>query len=268
MRRRTQIDPVLFTAGEIPVLMSLESTPYDLRWQMFGIPVRIHPTFWLIALLFSWPIFDRYGFPFLLIGVGSMLVALLAHEMAHALMFALYRVRSSIICYSFGGLTIPQGRVSLRLHRILVTLAGPFTNLALAALLWASNESTPWAITNLYTAVFFDIFFSINLGWGVLNLLPIIPLDGGQVTREIWQHYRPRNATEGSLTLSLVVAFAFSAYAFACHFNLIPRNLTPWWLRPGLFAAILFALLGAQNYMELQNLRRSRSYYDDQSPWR
>ena len=72
---------------------------------------------------------------------------------------------------------------------------------------------------------------------GLLNLMPVWPLDGGQVSRELWMKYRPYGGLVASLRMSMAVAIAFSAYAVGCEFDLIPRDFTVWWLRPGLFAS-------------------------------
>lgn len=237
------------------MFMSVEPTPYDLKWQMFGIPIRIHPTFWLIAVWFSWSLADL-GLQFVLIGMACMLVSLLAHELAHALMFGYYGMRSVIFCYCFGGLAIPEGQLPVRSQRIAVMLAGPCANFLIAGIVWSSNQLEPWAGNNPYTVVIYLILFSINLFWGLLNLLPVHPLDGGQVSRELWIKSQGRSGMVSALKMSIAVAAGFAAYSLACHFNVIPSSVTPWWLRPGLFAGIMFAILAIQNYFQLQNQRQ------------
>ena len=58
-------------------------TPYDLRFNLFGIPVRVHPLFWLVAAILgagSDP--DPIE---LLLWIGTVFVSILIHEMGHAL---------------------------------------------------------------------------------------------------------------------------------------------------------------------------------------
>ena len=247
--------------------MNLQRTPFDLNWRMFGIPVRVHPSFWLIAALFAGSLL-KFGIHLWLIGIGCMFVSLLAHEMAHALGFQFFGTQSSILCYSFGGLTFPEGRLPLRSQRIAVTLAGPFANFAIAGLVWASNAIEPWALTSDVTVTIYWVLFSINIAWGILNLLPVHPLDGGQVSRELWVKFQGAKGLTASLQMSFVVAIAIAGLAFACEFKLIPPGWIPPELQPGLFAGLLFALLAAQNYVDLRNQRRSMQYYDDRSSWR
>jgi stage IV sporulation protein FB len=250
------------------MLVTTQRTPYDLNFRIFGIPTRVHPSFWLIAVIFSWPL-SADGLQFVLLGIACMFVTIMVHELGHALMWRAYHMDSAILLYSFGGLTFPEGRLPRRSWRIIVTLAGPFANFLLFGVIWGSDQVQPWQSTNLYTDVVFDVLVQINLGWGLLNLLPVYPLDGGQISRELWLEYQPSMGVVNSLRMSMIVAIAFSAYAVGCRYDLIPRQWTVWWLRPGMYAAILFAVLALENYFDLQNQQRSRFYSnEDQPPWK
>jgi Zn-dependent protease len=260
----------LSLAENPPMLMNLPRTQFDLSWRMFGIPVRVHPTYWLVSVLFALPYLDELrggGVGVFLIAIGCMFISLMAHELGHALMFRAYHMDSGIFLYSFGGLTTPDGRLPRRSWRNIVTLSGPLANFLLMGLVWGSNYVQPWALTNRYTFFVYIFLFRINLWWGLVNLLPVWPLDGGQISRELWTKYRPYTGVVNSLQMSLIVAIAFSAYAFGCHFNVFPDDWIVFELRPGLFAAILFAILAIENYQELDHLKRAGSYYDDRAPW-
>lgn len=250
------------------MLFDLQRTPFDLNWRMFGIPVRVHPSFWLVAALFSWP-WVELGFGYFFIAVGCIFLSVLLHELGHALTFRYYRTYSSILLYSFGGLAMPEGgRLPYRSQRIIVSLAGPFANFLLLGLVWGSNYVQPWAgPIGSYTGLLYFYLFRVNLFLGLVNLLPVWPLDGGQVSRELWTKYRPYTGVVNSLQMSLVVAITIAVYAIACEFNAIPPGWMVWWLRLGLFAGILFALLAVQNYMDLQNQRRAGAYDDNRAPW-
>lgn len=254
----------------IRMFFNIQPTPYDVRFRVLGIPVCIHPSYWLVSALFAWSL-AKLGIQFWFIGIGCMFLSLMVHELGHALMFRYYGVASVIFLYSFGGLAIPEGRVPKRSQRIIVALAGPTANFLLAGLVWGSNYIEPWTV-NLYALVIFSILFSINLYWGLLNLLPVWPLDGGQVARELFQKYNSRDGLVKSLQLSVAVAIAFVIYALACEFELIPLEFISSLFRPGIFAAVIFAMLAFQNYTELQNTRRmpgfSRQDDDDRPPWR
>ena len=99
------------------MLQEPPESPYDLRFDFLGFPVRVSWSFWLGALIFGWSLVNFFanlpGSPgklaLLLIWSACMFVSILIHELGHALAFRRYGVHSSIVLYHFGGLAIPQG---------------------------------------------------------------------------------------------------------------------------------------------------------------
>lgn len=57
-------------------------TRWDLQWRMFGIPVRVHPLFWLAALMLTFS--GNVSLPVVLIGTVCLFVSILLHEFGHA----------------------------------------------------------------------------------------------------------------------------------------------------------------------------------------
>ncbi len=251
------------------MLLNVQPTQFDLNFRIFGIPVRVHPSFWLVAAIFSWPYMED-GIQFLLVVVACMFVSLMAHELGHALTYGTYHIQSGILLYFIGGLTISNGGLSRSSQRIIVVLAGPLANFLIAFVVWATNDVQPWRQTNDYTWIVYYILFRINLYWGLLNLIPVLPLDGGQISRELWLQSQPRSGIVNSLRMSVIVAIVAAVYSFGCVFNVVPETLSVWWLRPGKFVAILFAILAVQNYVDLQNTQGPQARYDDDDrpPWR
>src|SRR5438132_7960290 len=90
-----------------------------------------------------------------------------------------------IVLYSFGGLAVGASALRNRWQRIAVYLAGPGAGFCLWGLVWLLSRSVereqlaPLAKEALYSLDW------INLAWGLINLLPIWPLDGGQVCRDV-----------------------------------------------------------------------------------
>src|SRR5271166_3082724 len=99
--------------------MNVQPTQFDLNFRIFGIPVRVHPSFWLISALFAWQ-FMEWGLQFFALAVGCMFVSLMAHELGHALTFGAYGTRAGILLYFLGGLAIPNGGLSRSSRRIIV----------------------------------------------------------------------------------------------------------------------------------------------------
>lgn len=167
-------------------------TPFDVRFPLFGIPIRIHPSFWLISVLLLYDIVAIRP-----IAAGLVLAALffsiLCHELAHALVFRRYRIHSSIVIYCFGGLTRPDYNPPRYTQRIAVSLAGPLTNFLIMGLTWGTNQIEPWRMLSIDVFILYDYLFYLNLFLGVINLLPIWPFDGGQISMELWVRARPRD---------------------------------------------------------------------------
>ncbi|MFN8386267.1 MAG: hypothetical protein U0X92_07570 [Anaerolineales bacterium] len=77
---------------------------YDLRFSIAGIPVRVHPLFWLIALLLG----SSGDLLQIVIWIFVVFVSIVVHELGHAFAFRWYGLRSQILLHFSGGLTIPE----------------------------------------------------------------------------------------------------------------------------------------------------------------
>jgi Zn-dependent protease len=246
-------------------------TPYDLRWWMFGVHVRVHPLFWLLSVLLGW---NAYSGPngslgLLAVWVACVFVSILLHEFGHVLMGWLFGSKGHIVLYSFGGLAIGSNNLSRRWQRILVLLAGPgiqllFFAVLLAVWIFLPLVAGPGLWGPYGREVFWDLF-QINLFWALLNLLPVFPLDGGQISREVCQGISPERGGAFALGLSMVVAAAIALHAFFGD-----RSPLPIPIPTGPYTAILFALLAVTSFQALmmENERqRYRERVDDELPW-
>jgi len=86
----------------------------------------------------------------------------------------------------------------------------------------------------------------INVLWGIVNLLPVYPLDGGQIAREVLVAVNPRAGIQQSLMLSALTATALAVVGLAL------------WKSP--FVTLLFGYLAYSSYMALQA-------YNRRGPW-
>lgn len=160
----------------IPSLPAGESLPFSLRFRVGPFPVVVEPTFWLVALVLA-------GFQWLAPAWAAVLfVSVLVHELGHAMAARRYGSWASIRLYGLGGLTTHQ-QLPDRRHRIFVAVAGPLAGFALGLLVLAVDlllpGDRPMAVAFTLRALLFTNFL-----WGVVNLLPIPPLDGGHVFEE------------------------------------------------------------------------------------
>jgi Zn-dependent protease len=180
-----------------------------LTFSLGGIPVTIEPGFLLITALFGY-LGSRDLFWILewIVVVG---VSVLAHELGHAVAYRRFGAESRIVLSSFFGLTygeaLPPGR------SIAVSLAGPFTGFVLGGLILAAASfarPTDPAIQQVL-----DDLLWINLAWGAINLLPILPLDGGHAAAALLERLGRPNAVREALVVSLATALLAAAAAVA-----------------------------------------------------
>jgi Zn-dependent protease len=256
------------------VLAEPERTNYDLRFRLLGFPVRVHPWFWLGSVLLGASALDL-GLQFLALWVLVVFISIVVHELGHALAFRWYGADADVVLYAFGGLAIPSHAISGRWRRIAVALAGPFAGFVLCGLVYGSNEALGWvaAVGSRELAFFYLQLVFVNLVWGVFNLLPVFPLDGGQVCRELCGMKWRGRGERISLQISFGTALAVVAWSIFCAMdrsNIGAGVLTglPWWIPRGtIYTAILFALLAMTSYQLLQRTGGGYGGSDDRLPW-
>jgi len=197
-------------------------TPADLHFRVFGFPVRVHPLFWLLALLLGAQAYE--GDPAkTLIWIGVVFVSILVHELGHAFLIRSLGEQCWITLWAFGGLASSDGAEREPAEQIRVSAAGPAAGflLAVVVILGVMLSGHTAGVTfdanrldlsalgvgsiRYLDVIFFDIYFEpfandklnalihsllfVNIFWGLLNLLPVYPLDGGQISRELFvQH--------------------------------------------------------------------------------
>ena len=163
-----------------------------LRFPLFGFPIRIHWTFLLIAVVIggSGPDFSVTRAAVWLVVV---VVSVLVHELGHAFAARVVGAEPTIDLYALGGLTafVPPRPLS-RAQSVGISLAGPFAGFLLgvtvlsAAAAFGADRHSPFVRADasvLELVVGASIW--VNLYWGAVNLLPILPLDGGTVVRSL-----------------------------------------------------------------------------------
>jgi Zn-dependent protease len=153
------------------------------RFRLFGIPFAVAPYFWIgTAILGSGVAHGDQAFAVLAIWMGCAFVSIVAHELGHALMARQFGITPYVQLNLLGGQTWMPGSGFTRSQGMLVTLAGPAVGLAVWVLVRyvvagaVLGSGHPSYIA--FSTVEFLIF--INLVWTLFNLLPILPLDGGQ----------------------------------------------------------------------------------------
>jgi Zn-dependent protease len=177
-----------------------------------------------------------------------------------------YGQESQIILHMAGGLTVPEsiswggGYASVGIsanQQILISLAGPFAGFLFATLLVIVSIPLGAVIVPNFIfgfipfpyilfpsgweilSSFFMSLLWVNIFWGLINLVPVYPLDGGSVTRYILVQTDPLNGLRTSLWVSVI---AGAAVAIAGLLFL-----------QSIYMAILFGLLAFQSFQALQS---------------
>jgi Zn-dependent protease len=248
-----------------PVTLSEPNrTQFDLSWRMFGIPVRIHPMFWLVGIFLGWNVAKAWGMEYLAVFIACMLVSILVHELGHVLMGRVFGARSHIVLYGFGGLAVGSLEVRGTGRRVAVLLAGPgagFLLYGVVHLVWLlSGPSLETYLANPPNLVWaaFEFLLWMNLVWNLLNLVPIWPLDGGRVCGEILMRALGERGLKIALMVSIVLAVSLALMALFP--DRIPEQIR-YFTRPDWFAAILLLLLAGDNVQALTQLN------DDRRDW-
>jgi len=234
---------------------------------MLGTPVRVHPMFWLVNVVLGW---DNAmhpggeGLPVLLLWVACVFVSILVHEFGHVLMGRLFGSYGYIVLYGMGGLAIGSNQVPRRWQRIAVSFAGPLADFILLGIFLvfliflAPYLSPQWMP---YIRIMAAFMIRINLFWGLVNLLPIWPLDGGQIAREICQALMPERGTAFSLGISMVVSGVLAVHMLMASQGR-PLLPIPYLEFGDMFLAFFFALFCVSSFMALQAENERRRHWD------
>lgn len=199
------------------------------------IPIRIHPIFWLMAFGIGWlssqEIFSA------LLWVVVITVSVLVHEFGHALTAKAFGQRVQIDLVGMGGLTLRRGGKLTSIREFLIVLNGPLAGFALfiaSSLLYAGfGKQLAFPI-----AYMLQVSILVNLWWTLLNLLPVQPLDGGQLLRIILESIFGLKGVKFALFLSMVISASLSLFFL--------------WQQQ-LFAGAIFLLLTYEGYRTWQS---------------
>jgi Zn-dependent protease len=229
-----------------------EPTPYDLRFRFLDIPVRVHPMFWLVSALLGSG--DRkVDLQFTLVWVACVFISILVHEFGHGLMARFFRCSPAIVLYGMGGLCYSEAERQTPWQRLAVLISGPGAGFLLFFAIYVGVRvfGEPRSLIGRQIV---DIMWWINLGWGILNLFPIWPLDGGQMAGVILAMINRRNGMRWAHVVSLLTAGLLAMVFFQ---------------QQNLFLGIFFAYFAVINYQVLQSLHHAAKYgnLEDDADW-
>lgn len=223
-----------------------------LRGRVLGFPVHLDLSFVIIMGVFGY----RPGVTVTEIVLWLLItpLAVLTHELGHAVLARAAGAEPEIALAGFGGVTTYTPPRELSRGRSLgISLAGPAVGLVLGGLLlavaWSSIGDNLEVGSWQYIALEYGIWTC--LGWSLFNLLPVLPLDGGQAMRELLPG-SPEVRLRRAAAVSIVVAVLAAAVTYL-YFHL-------------LFAALFMVFFAVSNYLTLRALSGSPTAGRDVPP--
>ena len=200
--------------------------------------LQITPTFFITAAGIGY-LFLR-SFTLTLLSVAMIFLAVLVHEMGHACVALLFGQKVRVELTAFGGVTTPYGAKLSLGKEFLMVFMGPFFGFLFFI---GATIASDIPIVNPLIRGFVQNFRFLTLFWTVMNLLPILPLDGGHLLRIVLEPFLRFKARIVTLYVSVVFATIASVIFFLLGLF--------WFFMGGMF--LIFALQGVETLRRLKN---------------
>lgn len=205
--------------------------------RLFGFPVTVDISFVVVVAILGW--YPGVTVTSFVVWLVMVPLAVLVHELGHAFVARTTGARPSITLAGLGGLTTYAPPTPLsRARSIAISTAGPAVGIVVGLALLVLDRA-PGLDGGLGQTVL-DLAVFTTLGWSLLNLLPILPLDGGQTLRELLPGSPARRAVRAA---AVSIVFAVLAAVLAYRAGLV-------------FGALLAAFFVITNVMTVRDARQ------------
>jgi len=207
-----------------------------IQFSLFKIPIRVELWFWLTLAFIGGVtrVREKEQFFLLLLFLIAGFISILVHELGHALTAKAFGKRVEIVLQAFGGYAAYSGGAPLdRTRTFLVTAAGPALQIVLGAVVYFYAKAFP--SMNFQAIYFVKVLYGISFVWAILNLLPVLPLDGGRLLQTILGPSR--------IKLTLLISIAVAIGVGVLYFMMTNSILLPIFM--GMFAYQAFQELKA-----------------------
>ena len=195
-------------------------------FRLLRIPVTVRASFLLVAALIS---LRWWADPlFFVAWVVIVFVSILIHELGHALTARGFGAGVEIELNGLGGLTRWSGPAEELGpgRRALVAAAGSAVGVFFGGLVWLfDSQFGPYFGL---TGDVIDIFIFVNVFWGLLNWLPIRPLDGGHLLLSLLEKFAAKRGD--AIARGVFIVTAGAALAAALRFGFILIVFLAGWL--------------------------------------
>jgi len=173
-----------------------------LRFPLFGVPVSIHFSFLLVAA-FGLPVYRGWG---IVAWTVAVFIAVLLHESGHAFTAKAFGASSvSITLFALGGFTAWSASRDLGPgRRFIISAAGSFVGIIAGLAVIGLGRMGLFREVPYLAFVFLESFVWAGLVWGILNWIPILPLDGGHMLRHGLEMITPTRADGIARVVSVI----------------------------------------------------------------
>ncbi|PCI95409.1 hypothetical protein COB11_02310 [Candidatus Aerophobetes bacterium] len=212
------------------------------------IPVRISPIFWVTAAIIGW--LNSRSLIGTIAWIAIIFVSILVHEYGHALTSRFFGQFPKIELVAFGGLTYPEGPPIKLWKEFIVVLNGPVFGFFLYLFGLGLLRFNFIQASALFP--FVKIFTFVNLFWTIINLLPVLPLDGGQLMRIVLESFFGVKGLKGAMITSIAFSIIFAVTAL----------FLSWYLIGAIF--FLFAFQNIQSWKVTKSVSNADQSRDNQ----
>ena len=210
-----------------------------------SIPLRISPLFFLTAAIIGY--MGSRSLMGTIMWIAIIFVSILVHEYGHAIAGRSFGQSPVIELTGFGGVTYAT-KPKLKLSQeFVVVAAGPFFGFCLFIL--ARLIIFSGFIKNAPLLYMLEVTSMINLFWTILNLLPVMPMDGGQLMRIVFEAVFGHKGRFGAYITSMVISLAI---ALGCIFI------------SQIFISVLFFFFAFQNFEYARQIRTASANDEDE----
>lgn len=201
------------------------------------IPITIYPLFWILIFLLGW--LNSGTLPGTLIWAAVILFSVLIHEMGHALTAMSFGQKAAIEFVAFGGLTKRTGPTLSTLKEFIIVLNGPLAGFCLLIIAYSLQ---PYFRDDRFATISYmlSIAVLVNLFWTILNLMPVLPLDGGHLLRILLQGSFGLKGVKAAYITSITIASLLGIFFF---------------INQSLFTGAIFMMLAFESYRALVEMK-------------
>lgn len=199
---------------------------------LFGIPFFVNPSWFVVLVLVTWSYGSGLLTEFPSLGTGAWLLgfvaalllfaSVLAHELGHSFVARWQGIAvNSITLFIFGGLAALDEESKTPGQAFQVAIAGPAVSLILFGAFTALNAFV--ALPPAASAIV-GLLAYINLALALFNLIPGLPLDGGNVLKAIvWKITgKSYKGVAFASVVGQIIGWVAIAIGFGSILNLIP----------------------------------------------